>query len=145
MSKTGNDSGKSLFAAVRSQGINGRVFRSMAFATAMAVVAGLFFAPWRVTTGLLLGGILALFNHHWLSGSATAVLNVAAHSAKPKTGLARHALRYAFIAGVVFAAYRLNLVSLAATIIGLSTFVFALFVEALRELYFAFIHREEIS
>lgn len=145
MNRTEDIAGKSLFAEMRSSGINGRIFRSMAFATAIAVIAGLFFAPWRVTTGLLLGGVLALFNHHWLSGSATAALSVAAHGAKPKIGLAQYVLRYAVIAGVVFAAYKLNLVSLAATIIGLSSFVVALFVEALRELYYALIHREEIS
>jgi len=36
-------------------------------------------------------------------------------------------------------------VSLAATIAGLSSFVVALFVEALREFYFVIIHREETS
>jgi hypothetical protein len=44
-----------------------------------------------------------------------------------------------------FAAYQLNLVSLPATIAGLSSFVVALFAEALRETYFIIIHREGIN
>jgi hypothetical protein len=145
MSETVKIQRKSLFAELRSTGINGRVFRSMAVATTLAVVTALFFAPWRVTNGLLLGGLLALLNHHWLSNSAATALRVAAHGAKPTIGLAQYVLRYAVVAAAVFAGYQLNLVSLGATIIGLSTFVVALFVEALREFYYALIHREEIS
>ena len=36
-----------------------RVFRSMAIATALSVSVAAFVAPWRVTTGLLMGGLLA--------------------------------------------------------------------------------------
>lgn len=145
MPKSRNIVGQSLFAELREAGINGRIFRVMAITTCLATSTALFFAPWRVTTGLLLGGILALFNHHWLSGSATAALSVAAHGVKPKLGLAQYVLRYAVIAVVVAAAYQFNLVSLAATIFGLCSFVIALFVEAGREFYYALIHREEPS
>lgn len=137
--------GKGLLSVLRNRGIDGRIFRSMVFATAVAVIASLVFAPWRVTTGLLLGGVLSLFNHHWLTSSSIAALSIAVHGAKPRLRLAQYFLRYAVIAGLVFVAYQLNLVSLAATIIGLSSFVVALFVEAFRELYFAIIQREEIS
>jgi hypothetical protein len=44
---------------------------------------------------------------------------------------------------VVFAAAYLQIVSLPATLAGLSAFVPALFIEAAREFYFAIIHREE--
>ena len=117
----------------------------MLLATVLAVIGSLAFAPWRVTTGLLLGGLLSLLNHLWLSNSATAALSVIAHGAKPRIGLVRYVLRYAVIAAVVFIAYQLTVVSLAATIVGLCSFVAALFIEALRELYFAIIHREETS
>jgi len=143
MSKQANNVSKSLFAELREGGINGRIFRSMAVATFIATSAAALFAPWRVTTGLLLGGVLALFNHHWLSGSATAALKVAAHGVKPKFGLAQYVLRYAVIAILVVAAYKFDLVSLTATIFGLCSFVVALFVEAAREFYNALIHREE--
>ena len=49
------------------------------------------------------------------------------------------------IAAVVFVAYKLDIVSLAAIIAGLCSFVVALFVEAFREFYFAIIQREETS
>jgi hypothetical protein len=49
------------------------------------------------------------------------------------------------IAAVIFSTYTLELVSLPAVFIGLSTFVVAMFVEAAREFYFAIKEREEIS
>jgi hypothetical protein len=109
------------------------------------VIASLPFGQWRISAGLLVGGLLSLLNHHWLSNSTAAAFSVVVHGAKPKLKLAQYILRYLVIATVVFIAYQLNLVSLAATILGLCSFVAALFVEAFREFYFAIIHREETS
>jgi hypothetical protein len=134
-----------MFAKFHEPGIDGRILRSMACATALAVIASLPLAPLRVTTGLLLGGVLSLFNHHWLSGSTAAAFSVLVHGAKPRLKLAQYILRYFVIAMIVFVAYKFGAVSLSATLVGLSTFVVALFVEAFREFYLAFIHREEIS
>ena len=145
MKETTDSVGGSMFAKVYANGIDGRIFRSMALATVLVVIASLPLAQWRITTGLLLGGILSLLNHHWLSGSTAAAFRVLAHGAKPQLKLAQYILRYFVIATVVFVAYKLNAVSLAATLVGLSSFVAALFVEAFREFYLAFIHREEIS
>jgi ATP synthase I subunit len=105
----------------------------------------LFFAEWRVTTGLLLGGALSLLNHHWLRSSTAAAFSVVAHGAKPKLRVVHYVLRYLVIAAAVYLAYKLNIVSLAATIAGLCSFVVALFAEACREFYLAIIHREETS
>ena len=128
-----------------NSGVEARIFRTMVFAVVIAGFGSLPFAPWRVTTGLLLGGVLSLLNHHWLSSSTAAAFSVLVHGAKPKLSLLQYVLRYLVIAAVVFFAYKLNLVSLAATIAGLCSFVVGLFGEAVREFYFAIIHREEIS
>jgi hypothetical protein len=134
-----------MLAKACDTGLEGRIFRSMAVATVLAVIASLPLAQWRITAGLLLGGVLSLLNHHWLSGSTAAAFSVLAYGATPRLKIAQYILRYFVIATVVFVAYQLNVVSLAATLVGLSSFVVALFVEAFREFYLAFIHREEIS
>lgn len=133
------------FPEERNSDIEGRIVRTMAIAVALAVIASLPFAHWRVTTGLLLGGLLSFLNHHWLSSSTAAAFGVLAHGARPRLKLAQYILRYLVVATVVFVAYKLNVVSLTATLVGLCSFVVALFVEALREFYFAFIRGEEIS
>jgi hypothetical protein len=125
--------------------LEARIFRTMAVAVVIAVVASVPFAQWRVTTGLLLGGVLSLLNHHWLRTSASAAFSVVAHGEKPKLTLANYIIRYIVIGVTVFLAYKLNIISLAATIAGLCSFVVALFGEAIREFYLAILHREEIG
>jgi len=120
-----------------------RVFRTMVVATALTVAIAAFIAPWRVTTGLLMGGVLALFSHHWLKNSAAAAIQLSAAGGQPQWKLAQFVLRYVVIAAVVFAAYTLDLVSLTWVLVGMSSFVVAMFVEAFREFYFAIIKREE--
>ena len=140
-----NNEGGTMLPEAANSGIEARIFRTMAFAVALAVLISLPLAQWRITTGLLLGGILSLLNHHWLSSSTAAAFTVLTHGAKPRLKVAQYLLRYLVIATLVFIAYKLNVVSLAATIAGLCSFVVALFVEALREFYFIIIHREETS
>lgn len=160
MNETPERASGSMFSVIRASGIEGRIFRTMMFATGLAVIASLPFARWRITTGLLVGGLLSLLNHHWLSTSTSAAFKVVLQGgnldganpsgtnqnvARPKIKIAQYILRYFVVAGVVFIAYKLKIVFLTATIIGLCSFVVALFVEAFREFYFVIIHREEIS
>jgi hypothetical protein len=145
MKEIPNNAGGGALSETGSNGIERRLLLTMALAVAITVVASLPFSEWRVTTGLLLGGLLSLLNHRWLSNSTAAAFSVLAHGAKPRLGLVQYILRYLVVAVVVVVAYKLNIVSLAATIAGLCSFVVALFAEAFREFYFAIIHREEIS
>ena len=120
-----------------------RVFRAMIATVVITVVAAVIFAPWRVTSGLFLGGALSLLNYHWLRTSMAAVLRSETAGKRPRVRIFRYVIRYFVISTVVIAAYKLNLISLPATIAGLCSFVVAFFVEALRQSYFAFIRREE--
>jgi len=123
--------------------LEGRLLRSMAVATAIAVIISSFIAPWRVTSGLFLGGGLSLLNYHWLHTSVASIFNIDLSVQRPRARSWRYLLRY-FVVGVIgFAAYKLHLVSLPATLMGLCSFVPALFAEAARQFYFAIIHREE--
>ena len=121
-----------------------RIFRVMMASVAIAVIVSTMLAPWRVTFGLMLGGVLSLFNYHWLRTSVAAVFNVSA-TERPRVKISRYIIRYFVVGVAVFAAYQLQVVSLPATIFGLCSFVPALFVEAFREFYFAIINREESS
>ena len=125
--------------------INTRVFRTMVATTALAVLVSGFLAPWRVTSGLLVGGLLALFSHSWLKNSAAAAIRLSTTGGTAQWRLAQFVLRYVVIAAVIFAGHTLDLITLPAVFIGLSSFVVALFVEAVREFYFAITQREEAS
>ena len=120
-----------------------RVFRLMIASVALAVIASTVLAPWRTTLGLLLGGLLSLLNHHWLRSSIAAVFNIEQSGKRPRVKVWRFVLRYFVVGTAVFAAYKLQIVSLPATIIGLCSFVPALMFEASRQFYFVIIRREE--
>jgi hypothetical protein len=145
MKRTVTNSGTTVSLAGPDSRLERRIFNVMVVAAAIAVVVSLPFASWRVTAGLLLGGALSLLNHHWLRSSTASAFSVIAHGAKPKLSIVTYVFRYLIITAIVFLAYKLNLVSLAATIAGLCSFVVALFAEAIRGFYFVIIHREEIS
>ena len=119
-----------------------RIFRTMIASVALAVIASTMLAPWRVTFGLMLGGVLSLLNYHWLRTSVAAVFRVSTGE-RPRARISRYIIRYFVVGGTAFAAYELRLVSLPAMFAGLCSFVPALFVEAFRQFYFAIIRREE--
>ncbi len=117
----------------------------MAIATGLSVAVSAAVGPWRVTMGLLVGGLLALFNHRWLKNSAAAAIQLSTTDGAAQFRIAQFLLRYLVIAAVIFAAVTLDLVNLPAVLAGLCSFVIAMLVEAFREFYFAIIEREEIS
>ena len=119
------------------------MFRSMVVASALAVTIAAFIAPWRVTSGLLVGGLLALFSHRWLKNSAAAAIRLSSEGGAADFRLAQFVLRYVVIAAVIFSLYTLDLISLPAVLAGMSSFVVAMLVEAVREFYFAITKREE--
>jgi hypothetical protein len=141
MSEIANSVSVEAFAGGPDGALESRIFRAMIAITSVAVIASATLAPWRVTTGLALGGALSVLNYHWLRSSIAAVLNEAIVKL-PRIKISRYILRYFVVGAIVFAAYGLRIVSLPATIIGLSAFVPALFVEAFRQVYFSIIHRE---
>jgi ATP synthase I subunit len=131
-------------SAATRDALDARVMRTMVAAVSLAVMISIPVAPWRITSGLLLGGLLSLLNHYWMRSSIAAAFDTAlGRGNKPRIGLVNYVLRYFVVVGVVFAAYQLNIISLPATIAGLCSFVVALFFEAFREVYLAIIHREE--
>src|SRR5881628_430966 len=91
-----------------------RIFRSMIWAVLLAVIVATFLAPWRVTTGLMLGGFLSLVNYRWLHGTVAAVLKVQEAGKRPRVKIWKYALRYLVIGGALFVAYKLRLASLPA-------------------------------
>jgi hypothetical protein len=135
--------GSALQSAADPVAMERRLVRGMCASVALAVAVSLPLAPWRVTTGLLLGGVLSLLNHHWLRSSLAAVFSTAESGKRVKIRAARYVLRYFVIAATVAAAYTFDLVSIVATLAGLCSFVPAALMEALAQIYFAIVNREE--
>jgi hypothetical protein len=144
MKEIANSSGGSPLAT-GDDGLEARIFRIMAASVVVAVSVAALLAPWRVTTGLLLGGLLSLMNYRWMSTSIAALIEARVSGKAVTANGSRYILRYFVVAAAVIVAYKLNVVSLPATIIGLCSFVVALFAEAFRQFYFTVINREGIN
>jgi hypothetical protein len=142
MSQIANSVGGEEFAGEAGGALESRVFRVMIASVTVAVIASTFLAPWRVTTGLMLGGGLSLLNYHWLQSSVAAIFNVSGEQ-RPQVKVTRYIFRYFVVAGAAVAAFELGLVSLPAVFAGLSSFVPALLIEASRQFYFSIIRRGE--
>ena len=127
------------------QDLNARLLRTMVLTTVVVTLVAALMAPWRVTTGIALGGVLAVLNHRWLLASTTAAFGVLLQGQKPRITIFKYALRYIVVGAAIFTANELHVASLLAMFAGLSTFVMALFVEASRQFYFAIITREETN
>ena len=145
MSDTANNMAPTPVLTEEDKGLNARIFRVMLVVTVVAATASIFVAPWRTSAGLLIGGLLALFSHRWLRNSAAAAISLSVGGGVRQIQLFQFLLRYLVVGATIFAAFEFGIASLPAMLIGLSSFVVALFVEAFREFYFAIIRREEIS
>ena len=147
MSEIANSVGRGASTDDDGAALERRLLRAMFVSVALAVGLSLPLAPWRVTAGLLLGGMLSFLNHHWLRASLRTVFGEAGAAAvagvRPRLSAARYVLRYILIAFIVASAYALDLVSIGATLVGLCSFVAAVMVEAMMQLYFAIRYREE--
>lgn len=121
-----------------------RLFRVMTCTVAVAVIASAALMPWRVTTGLFIGGALSLLNHHWMRTAIGAAFAMAANTgAKPKLKIVRFITRYLIVGATLVAAVQLDIASLTAMLVGLCSFVVAALIEGFMQTYFVIIHREE--
>ena len=145
MADTANTTEETSVIPETDKSLNARIFRVMVSATGLAIAVSSLIGPWRFTTGLVVGGLLALFSHRWLSNSAAAAIQLAAGSGFQRFRLMQFLLRYIVIAAAIFAAYYAGIASLSGMLVGMSSFVVALLFDAVREFYFAIIHREEIT
>ena len=143
MSEIAHSAGRGAFERADPAAMERRLVRTMWWAVALMVIVSAPLAPWRMTTGFLLGGSLSLFNHHWLRTSLSAVFGKAESGKRVKLKAARYVLRYFVIGAIVAAAYTLNLVNIVATLIGLCSFVAAALLEAFMQIYFIIVNREE--
>ena len=129
----------------RDDRLHTRILRTMIVASILAVLVSIFFGSWQFTSGLVIGGLLALLNHRWLQTSTSAAFGVLLKGDTPRITLGKYIFRYVVVGAIAFTLSTLGIASLVAIIAGLCTFVVALFVEAFREFYFAIIRREEIG
>ena len=119
-----------------------RIFYLMCAINLVAVLVSGPFLPWRITTGLILGGILAWLNYRWLRSSIAAAFGSLTTGTKPNVGITRFFLRYLAMGAAIGAAYWLDLVSVVATLAAMSSFAAAATAEGFFQTLFTVLHKE---
>jgi hypothetical protein len=115
-----------------------RLWRLMLASLLVEILISLFWLDWRLTSGILVGGSLAIFNFHLLQTSIRGLWQT-----QSNTFAFRFILRYFVIGLVVFSFYYLKIVSIFGILIGISSFVAALMLEAMIQFYFVITNHEE--
>jgi hypothetical protein len=124
-------------------GIEQRFQRNTYIVIAIALVAGWFLSGWRMALGVLLGGVLSLFNKRWLVGSVRAILSTAVETQSgrvPSGSASKFILRYVVIAVVIAAAMWAGEFHPLGIGIGFAAFVGGVMIEAAYQLYLSFKH-----
>jgi hypothetical protein len=119
-----------------------RLLVTMTIILFVMVAASLFLANWDVIIGLILGGALSFLNYFWLKSSLRSLFEKVAAGDGGKFSASFYIIRYAVIAVVIFVAAQLHLASVAAMLVGLLSFAFAILLEAVIQLYLAIVNQE---
>jgi len=120
-----------------------RLLVTMTVILIVMIAASLFLANWDVTIGLMLGGALSFLNYYWLKSSLRSLFEKVALGTGGKFSASFYIVRYVVIGIVIFAAARLGVASVAAMLVGLLSFAFAILLEAFIQLYLSIVNREE--
>ncbi len=116
-----------------------RLWRLIFVSLAVEIVLSLILADWQFTAGVIIGGSLAILNFRLLQNSVRGFFQTQLNSFAIK-----FFLRYIAIGLVVLIFYFLKTVSIIGILLGISSFVIALMMEAMIQFYFVIIKHEEI-
>lgn len=129
---------------VAAERISEKRLLTLTLIVAVTLVAATIGLEWRVTAGVALGGLLSILNIYWLKISIAALF-----AAAPDDGVAAQfnsslfVLRYAIIGALIAVVAVFQLVSVAATFVGLLSFAFAILLEAIIQIFIYIISNRE--
>jgi hypothetical protein len=121
--------------------IERRFQRNTYLVIAILFFAGLQFSGRRMALGVLLGGVLSLFNKRWLQGSVRAILSYAAMTQTGRVPIftsSKLILRYLVVGAVILAAVRTGEFHPAGIGFGFAAFVGGVMIEAGYQTYLSF-------
>ncbi len=101
-------------------------------------VYGFIFVSASFGFGVVLGGILSFVNYFWLKHSLKVVFEQAERDELPAFAGSRYILRYFIFGFILLMIYLTKSISVAAVILGLASFAFAIVVEGFIRLFASF-------
>ncbi len=107
---------------------------SMLVLVLAGAAAGFLFGGGSAGFGVIFGGVLSFANYFWLERSTRAIFD---QTAVASTGIlaAKYILRYAAVGFVLLLVYWTNAFPVAAVILGLASFAFAVVIQGIKNIF----------
>lgn len=121
-----------------------RILTVMAFCVAVGTFLSFILVSGEFGFGFLFGGILSFINYYWLKVSLKKVFEGAAADEKPRVSATKYMLRYAVFGGLLLLIYLTRAVPIAAVILGLASFAFAIMIEAFIRIFSTFFNKKDL-
>jgi hypothetical protein len=118
--------------------IEKRLWRLLFISLAVQIVSSLIFANWQFINGVLVGGSLAILNFRFLQSSIRGFFQT-----QSNTFAFTFFLRYFIIGLSIWFFNFIEIVSITGILLGISSFVAALMLEAIIQFYFVITKDEE--
>ena len=123
---------------------NNRILWLMAIVVVLGSLANLIFISQLSGLGFFIGGILSFANYYWLKHSLKKMfIETSEGEHKPHYSAARYISRYFTLAAVLAIIVLTHTVPIAAVVLGLVSFAFAIIIEAFIRIFSSFFKREE--
>jgi ATP synthase I chain len=121
-----------------------RILSVMAICVIVGTILSFVFGSWQFGLGFLIGGILSFINYYWLKISLKKVFDSAEADEKPRISATKYMLRYVVFGGLLVLIYLTKTVPVAAVILGLASFAFAILIEAFIRIFSSFFNKKDI-
>lgn len=112
-----------------------RILVVMALLIAIGAIAGTVLGTGRFGLGVVIGGIMSFVNYFWQRRSTKALFEMAVTGNKPSLLAVRYLLRYVAMGLFVAFFYFTGALPVAAIILGLAAFAFAVVVEGITSIF----------
>lgn len=122
-----------------------RILAIMAVLVMIGAVLSFIYLSWQFGLGFLFGGILSFINYYWLKTSLKKVFDRAIFDERPRFTATKYMLRYAVFGGLLVLIYLTELVPVVSVILGLTSFAFAILIEAFIRIFSSFFNKKDIS
>lgn len=123
---------------------HGRILLLMAAVGLAGAISGAVFVSAMFGVGVLFGTFLAFVNYYWLKRSLRKIFSAAAEGRKPRMLAAGYFLRYLMLGLVVAVVYFSSAVPIAALVLGMAGFGFAVVLEGFLKLFSGIFSEREI-
>ncbi|MET0752896.1 MAG: ATP synthase subunit I [Pyrinomonadaceae bacterium] len=124
---------------------NRRIIWMMAIVIVLGTLASFIFVSNVFGIGYFIGGVLSFVNYFWLKSSLKKMfVETTEGEHKPHYSAARYITRYFTIGAVLALIFLTHTVPIAAVILGVASFAFAIIIEAFIRIFSFFFRREGI-